>query len=167
MKINQVVENEITRHDEENFDRVDRLFRESYTDYNYKIILNRIEVDELRKIAKLLKSLIQSVQITYEKGIVTISNYDAINKYDNHFNISYKLNKIRQVDNSQLDFKDGTIKTVINPSYFADMLDFAYDNKDEQTMLVIQEGGLKPIYMRPYMSRWESYDYMIMPIRTY
>lgn len=164
LKINQIVENEFTRHDEENFDRVDKLLTESYTDYNYKVVLNRTEIDDLRKIAKLLKSLTQSLEFTYDKGNVSISNRDSVHVYDNSFQLSYKLNS---VDNSQLDSKDSTIKTVFNPSYLADMLDFAYDNKDDETMLVIQESGLKPAYMRPYLSRWESYDYMTMPLRVY
>lgn len=166
LKINQIVENDFTREDIENFDRIDKLFTESSTDYNYKISLNRTQVDELRKIAKLLKSVGQSVRITYDKGNVTISNHDSSKKYLDSLKLSYRLLE-SDTDNSQLEFKDGNIKTVINAQYFADMLDFVYDNKDEQTTLIIQESSMRPIYMRPYLRNWESYDYMVMPIRVY
>lgn len=163
LKINQTVENDFTCENTEDFDRIDKLFTESYTDYNYKVVLNRTQVDELRKITKLLKSVGQSVQIVYENGGVIFKNHDNTNMY----NMQVSLKMEYSIDNSQLDFKDSNIKTTVNAQYFADMLDFAYDNKDDQTMLVIQESTIRPIYMRPYLSEWESYDYMVMPIRTY
>lgn len=72
--------------------------------------------------------------------------------------------KIANFSNSKLDYPEHSYTTTLNAKYVTDILDFAWDNKEQGVIFKLNESNMRPSHVRGLSG---DFDYIVLPMRTY
>ena len=160
LKINTVVDNELVKENTDHTERIERLMNEPYSYFEFTA--NRDDIKVMRNLVKYIASVGGLLTINYKneddiKSVTLGMTKEPV--YD--LQVSMTLSNF---DTKEMQTPDYSFKTTVNPKYFNDVLDFAWDNKEQGIRFMVDENNMRPLHVKGLS---DDFHYIVLPIRTY
>lgn len=160
LKINEVVSNELVKENTEHTERIERLIEKPYSYLEFT--LNRDDINTLRKLTKYVSSVDGRLKIKYD-SVDNIQKLTIGMNEEPLYDLQVSMT-ISNFGNSKLNYPDLSYTTTLNAKYITDILDFAWDNKEQGVIFKLNESNMKPLHAQGLSG---DFDYIVLPIRTY
>lgn len=160
LKINEVVSNELVKENTEHAERIEKLMEEPYSYIEFT--LSRDDIDTLRKLTKYVSSVDGKLKIKYY-SLDNIQKLTIGMSEDPLYDLQVSMT-IANFGNSNLNYPEHSYTTTLNAKYVTDILDFAWDNKEQGVVFKLNESNMRPSHVRGLSG---DFDYIVLPMRTY
>lgn len=160
LKINEVVSNELVKENTEHAERIEKLMEEPS---NYiEFTLNRDDINTLRKLTKYVFSVGGKLKIKYY-SLDNIQKLTIGMSEDPLYDLQVSM-RIANFGNYRLNYPEHSYTTTLNAKYVIDILDFAWDNKEQGVIFKLNESNMRPLHVQALSG---DFDYIVLPMRTY